>query len=186
MKELQPRNERAFQLDQWMALHQKLCWAMAAGLVALGAGLVVWLAPRDLGTYITLGLALGMMLAYRWSAGAPVRALREWARRVNAARQDRARETAGAFLDFLRRLEDGLPSMQKKELAYLITINKAALLHSLGRSGEALALLRAFDQIWDRAQADRIAAMIQRISEETSEPTSPPNPSADAEPKEPA
>ena len=173
MNEQKPRPEGAFQLDQWMALHQRLCWLLAAALAVAGAVIVVWLVPASVGTYVTIALALLLMLGYRWAAGAPLRSIREWARRMSdakaAGREQERRETAGLFLDFLLLLEQKLPAMQRRELAFVITQNKAALLSVLGRHEEALSILRSFDLIWDKSQSQRIQELMDTIEKRAAE-----------------
>ena len=164
-KEPKPRSERAFQWDQWMATHQILCWLIAAALAVIGAVIIVWLAPASVGTYATIALAILLMLAYRWAANAPIRSMQEWVRRLRA--KEPTRDDNQAYLDYLLRLEEKLPAMQKKELAFLITLNKGYRLACLDRKEEALALLRSFDQIWDPAMQDRINELIRLINGET-------------------
>ena len=189
MNEKKPRPEGAFQLDQWMALHQRLCWLMAAALAVVGAVIVVWLVPASAGTYVTIALALLLMLGYRWAAGAPMRSLRGWARRMADAmetgREPEWRETSKAFLDFLLALEQKLPAMQRRELAFAITTNKAVLLSVLGRQEEALSILRSFDLIWDKSQTQRIQELMDAIEKQAAE-AGKSTPAPEQEPKEQA
>ena len=173
MKEAKPRSDQAFGRDQWLALHQKQSWMILAALALLGAAAITLYAPPNTSTVLSVILAVGLMLLYSWLSNAPVRAIREWVRRMI---EETTREKAQAFLDFLLRLEQALPSLRKKELAFALNQNKAAVLNTLGRKDEALALLRSFDQIWDPAQKERIDALIRKISGQD-EP-------APAEPKE--
>ncbi|MBR5430073.1 MAG: hypothetical protein IK116_06045 [Firmicutes bacterium] len=164
MKEIKPRSDRAFQLDQWMALHQRRCWLIAAGAALAGAAAIVYLAPASSRTVLIAALAMGLMLLYRWSAGAPGRAMTEWVRRLREeSTPDRNRE----YLDFLLRMEKSLPTLQRKELAFPLLIHKSYRLNLLGRGEEALTLLRSYHQIWDPAMKERIEEMIRLVSGET-------------------
>ncbi len=188
MKEPKPRSDKAFQRDQWMALHQKRCWLILAATAAIGAVAIVWLLPllsqangapekgistETVSSILTIALAMGLMLVYRWAANAPVRAIREWSRRMNTlTAPEHAREyqeKARAFWEFLTQMEQNLPSLRKKELAFPLCLNKSALLIAMDRKEEALSLLRSFDQIWDKSQADRIAAMIRIVQTKMAE-----------------
>ncbi len=163
MNEQKPRSDKAFQLDQRLALHQKTCWLILVGLALLGAAAIALYAPENARTALSVVLIVALMLVYGWASNAPTRAMKEWVRRMI---QDRSWENAQAFLDFLLKLEQALPSTRKKEMAFTINQNKAALLNTLGRKEEALALLRSFDQIWDPSMKDRINELIQIISGE--------------------
>ncbi|MBR4360665.1 MAG: hypothetical protein IKP32_08610 [Clostridia bacterium] len=150
-------------LDRWMALHQRAFWLVIAAVAVAGAALIVRWAPAAYGTYLGAGLAMGLMVAYRRCAGAPVRMLRQATARLRTP-PDRVKD--GQALDDLNALHAHLPSLRKKELAYSITCCQAMLLARLGRRDEALALLRGFDQTWDESQRQDIRILIQKISGE--------------------
>ena len=168
---LKPRTRRLF--TSAMLHVAALFMKLASALAVAGAVIVVWLVPASVGTYVAIALALLLMAGYRWAAGAPLRSIREWARRMSdakaAGREQERRETAGLFLDFLLLLEQKLPAMQRRELAFVITQNKAALLSVLGRHEEALSILRSFDLIWDKSQSQRIQELMDTIEKRAAE-----------------
>ena len=178
MKEPKPRSDRAFGLDQWIALRQKQCWIVLAAAALVGAAAITYLAPKNTSTVLSVALAIGLMLVYSWVSNAPVRAIREWVRRLREETNNGIENpvTNQAFLDFLLLLEKTLPSLRRKELAFPIVQTKASALYHLGRKEEALALLRSFDQIWDPRQKEILDELIQKISGK--------NEHTDTEPKE--
>ena len=166
MKEPKPRSDRAFQLDQWLAAHQKHCWIILAALALIGAAAITYLAPKNTSTVLSVALAIGLMLLYTWVSNAPVRAIREWVRRLQEETKNGIENPATnqAFLNFLLQLEKTRPALRKKELAFPITQTKAFALYHLGRKDEALSLLRSFNQIWDPRQKEIIDELIRKFT----------------------
>ena len=163
MSKRKARSEWAFQLDQKLAMMQKLGWACVAALAVAGLLLIYLLAPANVAVYLTIGLAILLMSLYSWFSNAPLRAINEWTRRLAAGS---TREMEVGFLDFLVELDQKLPSLRKKEMAFTIMYLKAVLLYGLGQGQEALRLLRSFNQIWDPSQKQRIDQLISRIAGE--------------------
>ena len=160
-------NNALFRADTWMALHQRLCYlllaALALGLFALlGLGGFV---PQQYITPCLFAVMMGLMLLYRWMAGAPMRSLRKWAARLDKANESQNRD----MLAYAQALEKALPDSARRQMNYQITTLKAALLSNLGQKDEALALLKGFDQIWDASQRTGIQKMISMISGERDE-----------------
>ena len=176
MKEPKPRSDRAFQLDQWLAAHQKHCWIILAALALIGAAVITYRAPKNTSTVLSIALAIGLMLLYTWVSNAPVRAIREWVRRLREETDHGINNSVSnqGFLDFLLLLEKTLPSLRRKELAFTIVQTKASALYHLGRKEEALALLRSFNQIWDPRQKEILDELIQKISGEAERPENEP------------
>ena len=157
-KQFQPSSEGAFRRDQRMALRQRLCWALIAAAAALGM-LAIWrFVPREYLTYAAVLLAAGLLFLYRWVSAAPRRALNNWAIRCAGDAS-----LAAPMLAFVENLQKSLPDAQKREMAYLLTMSEAGCLRRLGRYGEALEKLKAFDKIWDQSMRDQIDAAIRSI-----------------------
>ena len=155
-------NETLFQLDMWMALHQRLCWLiLAAG--SIGFAFLFWnVLPAPYGAYALFALLMGLTFIYRWVSGAPYRSLRKWDDRLEGA--DGAKFQA--MLDYVIQLEKALPDAQRRQLNVQTTGIKGALLARLGRKEEALSLLRSFDQFWDESQRKGFQSLISKISGE--------------------
>ena len=152
---LKRSSEKSFALDRYMALHQRKCYLIVALIAVLGA-LAIWkLAPSDCISYCAVGLAIILMLLYRYISKAAGRAMLNWAL---ICKDDPSR--CGEMLQYLNELDRALPEMQKWEMAYLLTVYKASCLHRLDRTEEAISLLRGFDKIWDQSQRYQLNRMI--------------------------
>lgn len=158
------KNETLFRLDMWMARHQRICWLILA-VLALGCAAVLALTRLVPEQYVTAAMFAAMMLLlflYRWMAGAPLRSLRKWGRRLEKGNLDQGRE----LLAYVQDLEKTLPDGTRRQLNYFMTGWKASLMADLGQKDEALALLKGFDQYWDESQRIQFQKLIKRISGE--------------------
>jgi len=151
-------SDKIWRLDQFLALHQRLCWGICAFMVLLAALLTA--NGQEWMIYLLLALALLLMGAYHWMRRAPVRALSGWMERRKAGTAD-----LQAGLAFVLKMEKALPSMLRKELAFLLVNVKAIFLFDTGSREEALSLLENFTDTWDESQRENIRNNIRKMRE---------------------
>ena len=160
-------SEALFRLDCWMALHQRLCWLILALLAAGAVALLVKFGflPEKVETLVLFTLMLLFLLLYRWTSGAPYRAMVKWGQRLEKGNLEKYQ----GMLDYVQKLEKALPDTVRRQFNHFITGTKASLMAKLGRKEDALSLLRSFDQYWDESQRTYFQTLMNKISGETAE-----------------
>ncbi len=154
-------NETLFRLDEWMALHQRLCWLILAILAfgALGALMGFKLMPEQVQTAILFGVMMLLIGLYRYVSGAPYRSMRKWGQRLEKGNMEKYR----GMLEYVQKLEKALPDALRRQLNHSMTGTKASLMAALGQKEEALELLRNYDQYWDQSQRTAFQHMMDKI-----------------------
>ncbi len=157
-------NETLFHLDIWMALHQRLCWLILAALAVGSMAALVNLRflPEMIRTALMFAVMMLLLGLYRWASGAPYRSMRKWGNRLEQGNKENYR----SMLEYVQQLEKALPDALRRQLNHSMTGTKASLMAALGRKEEALALLRNYDQYWDKSQRTHFQSMINEISGE--------------------
>ena len=160
-------NETLFRLDAWMGLHQRLCWLIlaAAAVGAVSLLLCFRFLPDKIHTALLFAVMMLILGAYRWVSGAPYRSMRKWGQRLEKGNPEKYRE----MLEYVQQLEKALPDAMRRPLNHSMTGTKASLMAALGRKEEALALLKNYDQYWDKSQKTSFQTMMDRISGEREE-----------------
>ena len=160
-------NETLFRLDAWMALHQRLCWLIlaAAAVGAVSLLLCFRFLPEKIHTALLFAVMMLILGVYRWVSGAPYRSMRKWGQRLEKGNLEKYR----GMLDYVQKLEKALPDAMRRQLNHSMTGTKASLMAALGQKEEALALLKNYDQYWDKSQKTSFQTMMNRISGEREE-----------------
>ena len=160
-------NETLFRLDTWMALHQRLCWLILAVLAvgSMAALLSFRFLPEKIQTALMFAVMMLLLGLYRWASNAPYRSMRKWGNRLEKGNLEKYR----GMLEYLQKLEKALPDALRRQLNHSMTGTKASLMAALGQKEEALALLRNYDQYWDKSQRTSFQSMMNKISGENHE-----------------
>lgn len=157
MKEKRAYTPFLWKMDCFFALHQRLCWLMAAGAAVLGGLLILCLVPEEYSVYAVLALALLDAGGYHFLAQSSRRVMKECLCRAES------REAAAEMLPLYERAERAMPAMKQREMAYMLTIEKGLLMLRAGRREESLSLLRGFSKCWDERQKEYLRQLIEQI-----------------------
>lgn len=146
-----------WKMDCFFALHQGLCWGIAAICAVAGGLLILSCIPADINVYCFIALALLIAGGYYFLSRASERVMDECLERADS------REAAEKILPLFLQVEKALPEMKKKEMAYAVTVRKGILLLRAGKRAESLALLKGFTKCWDEGQKEYLRQLIALI-----------------------